>query len=310
MPVAIRRTRFEDFEALANLTPDNQTDVVQLGAGRMTGDLTHLMFDPLFSISTGSFSLGVRAAGVLSDTRWSLGCLFRSDGKVLGRQMFGTGDITFAAPGEERFAKLQNNTRFATTLIHPAAIQTFLGSSPGAYDEIDRLRIAVMPRAASSPDIGHLRRLLKEIVQDGPRLGDDVLAFHQRNILEILTAPIRDATRYRGSYPPASGKLARDIDHYLISTDTRPVHISELCERFGVTRRTLHRVFDDVMGIAPITFLRHKRLGDVHAALKRDGPGVTVEQIARDHGFLHLSRFAAQYRQLFGERPSATLGRR
>ena len=168
--------------------------------------------------------------------------------------------------------------------------------------------MSVLPNAASSSEIWQLRQLLTEIVEHGPTLSDDVLAFHQRNILEVVTAPIRDACRYRGSHHPAPNVLARDIDRYLISI-ARPIHISELCEVFGVTRRTLHRVFDEVLGIAPVTFLRHRRLCDVHAVLKRDGPGVTVQQIAREHGFLHLGRFTGQYRAVFGELPSQTLRR-
>jgi AraC-like DNA-binding protein len=310
VPVAIKRVHFDDFEALRQLTPDNQTDVVQIGAGRMTGDLTHIAFpfEPTLSISTGSFSLGVRAAGVLSDTRWSLGVLFRSDGQVMGRQLFGTGDLAFMAPGEERYAILRDKTRFATTVIHPAALRTFLAPALGAYDELDRRRVSVFLYAASSTEIWHLRRLLAQLVEYGPTLSDDVLAFHQRNIMEVLTAPIRDASRYRGSHYPAPKTLAHNIDRYLIST-TRPIHISELCEIFGVTRRTLHRVFEEVVGIPPIAFLRHRRLCYVHAALKRDGPGTTVQQIAHNYGFLHLGRFTAQYRAVFGELPSQTLRR-
>ncbi|WP_460359141.1 helix-turn-helix domain-containing protein [Mycobacterium sp. ZZG] len=36
-------------------------------------------------------------------------------------------------------------------------------------------------------------------------------------------------------------------------------------------------------------------------------PSVTVTMVAGRWGFLHLGRFAIQYRQLFGESPSQTL---
>jgi AraC family ethanolamine operon transcriptional activator len=308
VPVAIRRTHFDDFEALvADLSPDKQTDVVQLGAGRMSGEITEIAFrsDPMVSISTGSFSRGVRTAGVMSDTRWGLGTLFGTDGLANGRLMFAPGDLAFVAPGEERFTRLQDKTRFATTFIPSAALQTFLAPSPGAYDDLERRRASVIHRAFSSR---HLRWLLTEIVEHGMTLSDDVLAFHQRNIFELLTAPISHASRYRGSRPPAPKPLILEMDRYLTSAG-RPVHSSELCERFGVTRRTLYRIFEEVMGMAPMAFLRHKRLCDVHVALKRAGPSITVRQVARAHGFLHLGRFADQYHSLFSELPSQTLGK-
>jgi transcriptional regulator GlxA family with amidase domain len=75
-----------------------------------------------------------------------------------------------------------------------------------------------------------------------------------------------------------------------------------------VSRRTIHRAFHDVMGIGAITFLRNKRLGDVHSALLRDGH-VLVRDIAKQHGFLQPGKFTQEYRRLFGERPSETVSR-
>jgi transcriptional regulator GlxA family with amidase domain len=49
----------------------------------------------------------------------------------------------------------------------------------------------------------------------------------------------------------------------------------------------------------------------VRQALIKADPGVaTVTHIATEYGFWELGRFAGQYKWLFGEPPSATLGRR
>jgi len=74
-------------------------------------------------------------------------------------------------------------------------------------------------------------------------------------------------------------------------------------------RRALHRAFINVLGMPPIAFLRRKRLGDVHTALLMAAPVATIKQIALEHGFAELGRFAGEYRRLFGELPSHTLRR-
>jgi AraC-like DNA-binding protein len=49
------------------------------------------------------------------------------------------------------------------------------------------------------------------------------------------------------------------------------------------------------------------RLHRVRSALQTAEPETTVTAIAVEFGFWHFGRFAAAYRKLFGESPSATL---
>ena len=58
--------------------------------------------------------------------------------------------------------------------------------------------------------------------------------------------------------------------------------------------------------IAPGRALRP--LWERDLVLARDRPA-RVTDIAMDHGFVHLGRFAEQYRRFFGETPSQTLRR-
>jgi AraC-like DNA-binding protein len=55
-------------------------------------------------------------------------------------------------------------------------------------------------------------------------------------------------------------------------------------------------------------YLRDVRLHRVHADLiSADADSETVAHIARRWGFLYLGRFAATYREKFGQTPSDTL---
>ena len=132
------------------------------------------------------------------------------------------------------------------------------------------------------------------------------------NIMGTLTAPALKGAPYRGPRLLQSAtKLVREVDRYLIEAGSRPIHTSELCEVFNVSRRTLHRVFVEVHDVPPITFMRRKRLCDVRAALRSAAKrrAVMIRDIAIEHGFAELGRFAAAYRQMWGELPSQTLRR-
>jgi AraC family transcriptional regulator, ethanolamine operon transcriptional activator len=81
--------------------------------------------------------------------------------------------------------------------------------------------------------------------------------------------------------------------------------VGDLCEAAGVSERTLRNAFQSVYGMSPIRFLQLRRLHQVRRALRRDA-AVSVTEVALRHGFVNLGRFAAEYRQLFGESPSLT----
>jgi transcriptional regulator GlxA family with amidase domain len=64
-----------------------------------------------------------------------------------------------------------------------------------------------------------------------------------------------------------------------------------------------------VFGIGYRSFLRIERLDAARDALRSPMRGETVTTIAIAFGFTELGRFSVIYRELFGEVPSATLGR-
>lgn len=75
----------------------------------------------------------------------------------------------------------------------------------------------------------------------------------------------------------------------------------------GVSPRTLFKGFRDFRGIGPVGYLKQVRLDRVRAEIAAARPGDTVTQIAGKWGFNHPGNFARDYRERFGETPSATL---
>jgi AraC-like DNA-binding protein len=313
MSVTVAINPFSDFEALHGINQDGQTEVVQIGRGKMSGSLTHISVDSSFGISGGSFSRGVRLRGVPSERRFMLGMVLATDGEATAwQQEIGSGDFLMVAPGQERYSVYQDATKFESVLVVPEQVEAFLASQPGAIDSAVVLRSGVMQPADAATAANHVRNLAvltAALAEQGPSMPASTVEFFKRNILELVTTPIRDMVRYHGRQPRSYAALVSDVDRYLIEAGDRPVHISELCVEFNVSRRALHRAFMNVLGIPPIAFARRKRLCDVHEALSNPERIGTVKQIAITHGFADLSRFATAYRRLFGELPSQTLRR-
>lgn len=84
----------------------------------------------------------------------------------------------------------------------------------------------------------------------------------------------------------------------------------DICTQCETPERTLQYYFLRELSCTPIAYLRTMRLNRVRAVLlSAESSHRTITQIATNFGFVHLGRFSAHYRRLFGELPSETLAR-
>ena len=125
--------------------------------------------------------------------------------------------------------------------------------------------------------------------------------------LDCVTSAYRQAPA-RSSVSARRRILARARD-YMCEHADEPITVPDLCQVTGASRRTLQYAFEEVLRLSPVTYLRVMRLNRVRSELVSNHEE-TVGDIAARWGFWHLSRFAADYRQHFGELPSATRSRR
>jgi len=90
----------------------------------------------------------------------------------------------------------------------------------------------------------------------------------------------------------------------------RHMRADELSAAIGVSARLLQMCCKNILGMSPTSYVRLRALYRVRCILRRDDPGAkSVSRVARSQGFRALGRFAAVYRSLFGELPSAGLRR-
>ena len=87
-----------------------------------------------------------------------------------------------------------------------------------------------------------------------------------------------------------------------------PIPLARLCSVTGVSERGLRNAFYDVHSMSPKRWMQAERLMETQIALRAQrGAATTVTEVATEHGFYQLGRFAAIYKKTFGEAPSETL---
>jgi AraC-like DNA-binding protein len=136
--------------------------------------------------------------------------------------------------------------------------------------------------------VGNLQRLLVQ----------GLLLAQPHNYTEDLAQPS----------PPAAPPAVREAIELMHTRPEQPWTTPALARSVAVSARSLQDGFARSIGVPPTQYLRDVRLDRVHHDLRSADPHTaTVSQVAGRWGFVYLSRFAAAYRQKFGERPSETL---
>lgn len=104
----------------------------------------------------------------------------------------------------------------------------------------------------------------------------------------------------------ARRRLVNTACERMLAQPGQPVSMLELCIGLGVSRRKLTYCFRDVLGISPMRYLRAVRLNGARRDL-RSGDATAVQDAAARWGFFHMGQFSLDYRNQFGELPSATM---
>jgi AraC family transcriptional regulator, ethanolamine operon transcriptional activator len=174
-------------------------------------------------------------------------------------------------------------------------------------------------RVASVVDRGRLNRAFDLLSHTVDHHDDAVLTTREagaikRAFLEIAVRSLASDPSRSPSYQSArltSARIVRICEDYARKWRYQNVTLAGLCEASGVSERRVRSAFYECYQMSPTAYLRVAALNAVRRELI-EGPRLrnAVSHAAADWGFWHLSRFAAQYRVLFGESPRHTLSHR
>ncbi len=125
-------------------------------------------------------------------------------------------------------------------------------------------------------------------------------------LLHAADHPFRDLVHSRPPVPrPSTIQAAVEL---IEAEPHRPWTAPEIAGRVGLSVRGLQHGFARHVGRSPTAQLRHVRLSRAHDELRAADPArETVAAVAGRWGFVHLGRFAVEYRRRYGRSPSDDL---
>ena len=116
---------------------------------------------------------------------------------------------------------------------------------------------------------------------------------------------VQDSAFHEGRASTGRGDPLIAAEKYVRTRLCAPIALEDLARAAGVSARTLHVYCKRQHGIGPMEWLRNLRL-DVAREKLQQSRTAQVTDVATTCGFGHLGRFAAYYRERFGELPRNT----
>jgi AraC-like DNA-binding protein len=224
-----------------------------------------------------------------------------------------TGDIVLHGPGNRMHQRLHGDCGWGLILLSPALLancdKTLRGWETASLRESRILR-------PSRAEASRFRRLLGQACRpaetqqdsiDGPEAASDLMQQILHAVVQCLASKEADDNPKTRRHHTAV--MARFEDALSKRGDER-IAMPMLCKEIDVPERTLRMCCAEFLGVSPTRYLLLQRLNKARSALRRADPALSsVAEVARDHQFLELGRFAVTYRATFGESPSVTLQR-
>ncbi len=111
--------------------------------------------------------------------------------------------------------------------------------------------------------------------------------------------------------PSRRAKLIAQAEREMLANLEKPLTLKQLAENLGSSSSALLYGFQELFGVSPMRYLKVRRLHAVRQRLKtRDTENCTIVILASEFGFYSPSHFTRDYKTMFGELPSETLGKK
>ncbi len=302
-----------DSNSYATLLSGANLEISQLGPGRLSGRHVRLGV-PGGQFSYVETSLSLRAVGTFPNL-WTFTVVLDSATRSLQHGVeVSAGSLMIHRPGAEHDGLYGRNFKAACINLHDEVVaKQFPRLHPQLQEAMLRPWSVFEPRADTRQTIIKHFAEGAAIIQSDPQVRNSASAvarFAADFVSDFLEAVEQQLPAHSNGAEQRAAAMVRQIHQYAHESPLINSSVADLCAACDVPRRTLNRVFQNALGMGPVTYLRRLRLNAVRRALQEPGKGsASVTEVALEQGFWHLGRFAEQYLELFGESPHETLRR-
>lgn len=156
-----------------------------------------------------------------------------------------------------------------------------------------------------------IETIIHDLSSDHSTLSDAAAAMHAERLLSLLL--LRSLRKDDGrAIADSSSQVApyyvRRAEQFVSENYMRPIDIDDLAAATGVSSRTLYYGFKQHRGASPRKYLKGVRLLRARRSLlEAQIHGGRVGKVAASVGYDNKSQFARDYKEYFGESPTATL---
>lgn len=219
--------------------------------------------------------------------------------------------IFICGPDEEIHQQLSHDYQHISVKIERTLLETLLRQEVQAGSSPLQFRPEPLPITAGTMA---LTSLIQSICTTLDTDADSYEARQSRRAMDcaiaqllLCTVPHNYSVAYHGNHSFVAPYYVRRAEEYIRTNLADCISLENLVEICGISGRSLYNGFKRFRDTTPMRFLKDRRLEAAHQRLRIMDPTFeSVTEIALDCGFTHLSRFAQDYKQMFGELPSET----
>jgi AraC family ethanolamine operon transcriptional activator len=303
---------FRDFDELRGQLRGVDLELIPLRAGPAAGK-TRAVVSADFVFTAGKFVSDHRFRGGTHESQVLLGLHYGRNCSVHYETTPGQpGDLTFHQPRSENFGRMSGTFEYAALSIDRAELARLSDGVVGHDVLLDASGLIRAPADVAQLACDELSRLAKVAFRPANFHSDARVQMLKRALIyPYLLVAAHGATERGSRVDQTQATIVRRAEAWLDGEVPQSIHTIDLCHALGLPLRSVQRAFQETLGIGPAHYLAHYRVHKIRQVLLSCNPFDThVSDVALDHGFWELGRFARFYRQTYGENPSATIRRR